>query len=143
MKTLAASRRSRRRWLAGATMAEFSLVAVALFLLIFGIIQMALAVFAYNTVCSADREAVRYAMVHGPSSANPATTSQIQQVAINAAPSLNLSTNNITVSWPSDANLPLKKDAQVKISYNYKFQIPFMSPVTLTLAATSQMLVSQ
>jgi Flp pilus assembly protein TadG len=143
MKALAASRWRRMRWLAGATMVEFGLVAVAFFLLIFGIIQMALAVFAYNTVCSADREAVRYAMVHGPSSANPATNSQIQQVAINAAPSLQLSTSNITVSWPSDANLPSIKDAQVKISYNYRFQIPFMSPVTLKLTATSQMLVSQ
>jgi hypothetical protein len=85
---------------------------------------------------------VRYAMVYGPSSANLGTNSQIQQVAVNAAPSLNLSTSNIMVRWSSDANLPSKKDTQVKISYDYRFKIP-LSLVTLTLTATSQMLVSQ
>jgi len=132
-----------RRWQSGVTMVEFSLVASAFFMLIFGVIQMALAVFAYNSVCAADREAVRYAMVHGPSSANPATTSQIQQVAMNVAPSLNLQTSNITVSWPTDSNIPSQQDAQVTISYNYKIHIPFMSTITLPLSSNSQMLASQ
>jgi hypothetical protein len=105
--------------------------------------QMALTVYNYNIVCSAAREAVRYAMVHSPNSSNPATSAQIQQVAINSAVSLNSSNLSISVSWPADANLPLQKDAQVKVSYVYQLQIPFMTPVSLTLASTSQMLVSQ
>jgi Flp pilus assembly protein TadG len=140
---LAAARYERRHWQRGATMVEFGLIASAFFMLIFGVIQMALAVFAYNSLCDAAREAARYAMVHGPSSANPATTSQIQQVAMNVAPNLNLQTSNITVSWPSDSNLPSLKDAQVTITYNYSFRIPFMSAVTLPLTSSSQMLVSQ
>jgi Flp pilus assembly protein TadG len=125
------------------TMVEFALGASLFILILFATIEMALAVFAYNTLCFAAREAARYAMVHGPNSPNPATTAQIQQVAINAAASVNLSATNITVSWPADSNLPSKQDAQVQISYNYNLQIPFLSSVTLKLTSTSQMLVSQ
>jgi Flp pilus assembly protein TadG len=128
---------------AGQTMVEFAMVASVFLLLMFGVMQMALTVYNYNIVCSAAREAVRYAMVHSPNSSNPATSAQIQQVAINSAVSLNSSNLSISVSWPADANLPFQKDAQVKVSYVYQLQIPFMTPVSLTLASTSQMLVSQ
>jgi len=124
-------------------MVEFAMVASVFLLLMFGIMQMALTVYNYNTICSAAREAVRYAIVRSPTSANPATTAQIQQIAIINAVGLNSSQLTVTVSWPTDANLPLQKDAQVKVSYLYQLQIPFLSPVSLTLASTSQMLVSQ
>jgi Flp pilus assembly protein TadG len=133
----------KKRMRGGQTGVEFALVAAVFLLLLFTAIQIGLAVYKYNTVCEAARESVRYAIVHSPTSANPATTAQIQQVAINAAPAVKLTTSNVTVSWPADANLPSLKDAQVKISYNYSFRIPFMSPATLTLTSTSRMLVSQ
>jgi hypothetical protein len=82
-------------------------------------------------------------MVHWPNSANPSTTAQIQQVAINAATSLNLSSTNITASSPTDSNLPSKQAPQVQISNNYKLPIPFLSSVTLKPTNTSQMPVSQ
>lgn len=124
-------------------MAEFAWSATAFLLLMFGLMQMGLAVYNYNTACAAAREAVRYAIVHSPTSPNPATTSQIQQVAINYAPALNLTSSDISVSWPADPNLPSLKDARVAISYNYQLEIPFLSTVTLTLTSSSQMLVSQ
>ncbi|HEY1850308.1 MAG TPA: TadE/TadG family type IV pilus assembly protein [Candidatus Binataceae bacterium] len=127
----------------GQTMVEFAMVASVFLLLLFGIMQMALTVYNYNTVCSAAREAVRYAIVRSPTSPNPATTAQIQQVAINTAVGLNTSQLTIAVSWPADANLPTQSDARVKVSYQYQLKIPFFSPVTMTLASTSQMLVSQ
>jgi Flp pilus assembly protein TadG len=141
--------RVRSAWLssnrnsAGQTLVEFAMVASVFLLLLFGIIQMAYAVYNYNTVCSAAREAVRYAIVHSPTSATPATIAQIQQIAINNAISLNTSQLSVNVSWPADGNLPSQQDAQVQVSYQYQLKIPFSSPVTLTLASTSQMLVSQ
>lgn len=134
---------SSTRKCAGQTMVEFAMVASLFLLLLFGVMQMALTVYNYNTVCSAAREAVRFAIVHSPASANSATTAQIQQVAMNEAVGLNSSQLTVTVSWPADAKLPLQKDAQVTVSYQYQLKIPFLSPVTLTLASTSQMLVSQ
>ncbi|MBV8055234.1 MAG: pilus assembly protein [Deltaproteobacteria bacterium] len=127
----------------GQAFAEFALVGVVFLLLMFALMELAAAVFDYATISEATREAARYAIAHSPTSANPATNSQIQQIAINAAPSLGLTASNVSVSWPADSNMPSKKDAQITISYPYKLQLPLISPVTLTLAATSQSLVSQ
>jgi Flp pilus assembly protein TadG len=125
------------------TMVEFALVASVFLLLLFATMQLALAVLTYNSVSFAAREAARYAMVHGPTSPNPATTAQIQQIAINAAPSLNLSTNNISVNWVTDPNLPSKQDVQIQVTCSFPLQIPFTKPVTANFVSTSQMLVSQ
>ena len=124
-------------------MAEFALIASAFFSLSFGIIEMASAVMAYNSVCDAAREAVRYAIVHSPTSANPATTAQIQQVAMNVAPNLGITQSQVTVTFPADSNLPSMTDAEVQISYPYTITIPFIPNMSVTLSATSRMLVSQ
>ena len=124
-------------------MVEFALVASVFLLLLFATMQLSLAVLTYNTVSFAAREAARYGMVHGPSSPNPATTAQIQQIAINAAPSLGLTASNITINWPTDPNLPSKQDVQVRISYNYQLQIPFAQAVSPNFVSTSQMVVAQ
>jgi len=125
------------------TLVEFAMVASVFLLLLFATLQLALAVLTYNSICFAAREAARYGMVHGPSSPNPATNSQIQQTAINAAPSLNLSASNITVSWIADPNLPSKQDVQVQVSYTYPIRVPFTNSVTANFVSTSRMLVSQ
>jgi Flp pilus assembly protein TadG len=127
----------------GQAMVEFVLIATAFFLLTFGIIEMGLAVYTYNTISEASREAVRYAAVHSPTSANPATNAQIQQIAINAANGVNLTSSNVAVSWPADQNLPTMDDAEVQITYSYGISIPFMSATTVQLTSTSRMLVSQ
>ncbi len=124
-------------------MVEFAMVVTVYLLLLFGIMMMTLSVYYYNTVCSAAREAVRYAIVHSPSSASPATTAQIQQIAINNAVNLVSSQLTVTVSWPADANLPSQSDAEVNVSYQYQLHVPFMSALTMTVASTAQMLVSQ
>ena len=62
---------------AGQAMVEFAMVVSVFLLMLFGIMLMTLTVSYYNTVNSAAREAVRYAIVHSPNSANPATTAQI------------------------------------------------------------------
>ncbi len=138
-----ASRKRDVRSQAAQTLVEFALVASIFLLLLFAIMQLSLAVLTYNTVCFAAREAARYGMVHGPNSPNPATNAQIQQIAINAAPSLNLQASNITVNWVTDPNLPSKQDVQVKLTYTYAIQIPFVAPVTANFVTSSQMLVSQ
>lgn len=131
----------------GQTLAEFMLVASFLFLLLFGIIEMGIVVYRYNTVSMAAREAARYAIVHSPSAANspcPSTgcggCTAVATIARNYAPFL--SASNVTVCFSADPNLPLQYDAVVTITYNYTQQIPFMSAVPLTLTSSSQMLVS-
>jgi Flp pilus assembly protein TadG len=125
------------------TVVEFALSATVLTLLLFGIAELSLAVYDYNTICSAAREAVRYAIVHSSTSPNPASVSDIQTIAIDHAPALNLTSSDISVSWPADAILPSQVDAQVSISHTYAVQIPLFPAITLTLNSTSRMLVSQ
>jgi Flp pilus assembly protein TadG len=128
---------------AGQELVEFATVTTAFLLLMFGLMYLGSAVYYYNTLSSAAREAVRYAIAHSPTSPAPATTKQIQQVAINDATGLDPTVLTVDVSWPTDPNLPLKQDAQVKVSYQYKVRIPFLDQVSFNLTSTSRMLVSQ
>lgn len=119
------------------------MVATAFLLFLTGVMFMAEAVMAYNSMSAAAEEAVRYAVAYGPNSPAPATTAQIQQIAINTASQIPLSNSNVNVSWSTDANLATRQDAKVIISYDYPLKIPFMSKITLHLTATSQMMASQ
>jgi Flp pilus assembly protein TadG len=127
----------------GQALAEFGVVAVAFGVLLFAIFEMGTVVYQYNTVSEAAREAVRYAVVHSPTSQNPATNDQIAGVAVTYAPFL--SSTDVTVSFPPDTNPHLVNqiDARVSISHDYTQNIPLMSAVTLHLTTSSQMLVSQ
>jgi len=127
-------------------MAEFALIGGAFFMLLFATMQGAQAVFTYNSICEAAREAVRYAIVHGPNSPSPSVSpyTDIKNIAINAVPNLNLTTGNVTVNLLNDPKLgAAQKDFQVTVSYNYAIALPFTKSGTWTMTATSQMLVSQ
>jgi Flp pilus assembly protein TadG len=146
MKIISDSRK-RRASSAGQAATEFAMIATVLFLLMFGLMTLGSAVYSYNTISSAAREAVRYAAVHSATSGDPATGSgdtRIQQKALDYAQGVNLALTDVTVSWPADPNPGMKlPDAQVQISYTYNLKIPFMSPVGLALSSTSRMLASQ
>ncbi|MGA7871913.1 MAG: TadE family protein [Candidatus Binatus sp.] len=122
-------------------MAEFAVAATVFLLVLFGIMEMAIAVNAYNDVSAAAREAARYAIVHSPTSAVPESDSTIAGIAVNYAPFL--AASDVTVSFPSDARIPAQSDALIQITHTYPLEIPFMPSVNLHLSASSQMLVSQ
>jgi Flp pilus assembly protein TadG len=127
----------------GQTMIEFMLSAALLLALVFGIMEMALVVFTYNTISNAAREATRYAIAAGPNSPAPASTSQIQAFAMSCAPSLKLSASDVDVRWIPDPNLSSRQDAIIKVSHTYPVSVPFLPKVNLTLTSTSQMMASQ
>ncbi len=127
----------------GQAATEFALTATAFLLLTFAIIQMGLVIYTYNTLGSATRDAARYAIMHGPNRTPTAQQSDVKTVLLTHA--VDLQSNNLTVNltWPADASIPSAKDAKVSASYSYPLKIPFTSAVTLTLTASSQMLVEQ
>jgi Flp pilus assembly protein TadG len=139
MKTSSSSS-SGKRGQSGQAMSEFALVAPVFLLAMTAIMFMGEVVLGYNTLCSAARLAARYASVHGSTTSNAGA---IQTVAINAAPNLSLTNSNVTVSFPSDTNVPSQLDAKVVINYSYSVNIPFRPPITFPLTVTSQMPVSQ
>jgi Flp pilus assembly protein TadG len=130
-------RRSRQ---AGQSMVEFALSATIVLSIIITIMNVGYGVFCYHTIAYAARAAVRYAVVRGPNSPSPASNATIQQVAVNSAPGVSLSTSNVTVTWPTDPKISTMKDAKVVISMPYSL---YLTPVTMTLTSTAQMLVSQ
>jgi Flp pilus assembly protein TadG len=140
---LSTSGKPSKRCSRGATMVEFAITATVLFTVLFGIMEMSTAVYDYHLVCTAAREGVRYAIVHSPTSANPASTDQIQTYAKTYATGLDQSQLTVTASFQADSRLPTQKDAKVIVTYNYPLSIPFMTNPTLSLTSTSQMLVSQ
>src|ERR1700682_4191742 len=129
---------NRRRRQAGQSLIEFALSAMIVLTAIISIMNVGYGVFCYHTIAYAARAAVRYAVVRGPNSPSPASNALIQQVAVNAAPGVNLSTSNVTVTWPADAKITTMKDAKVVISMPYSL---YLTPVTMTLTSTAQMLV--
>jgi Flp pilus assembly protein TadG len=61
----APQRRSSRRRQGGQALAEFALVVPVLMLIVIGTLDVGRAVFAYDSVANAAREAARFAIVHG------------------------------------------------------------------------------
>jgi Flp pilus assembly protein TadG len=135
----------------GQTTVEFALAATVLFLVVFGLVELGIAVYSYQQISTAAREAARYAIVHAPISVDPndiypATNAQIQQFAINRAIGVPLTTSNVTVNWVADPNNSCTPtclwDVQVQVSYAVPLHIPFFSQKSLPITSTSQMLVS-
>jgi Flp pilus assembly protein TadG len=130
---------------AGQTMGEFAVTAGVFLLLLFGIMETALAVNAYNDISTAAREAARYAMVHSPTSSNSPCPSSgnclaVQQQAVSYAPFLSTSDVSATFSSPTNS---AQDYAVVVITHTYPLHIPFTTAVDLSLSASSRMLVAQ
>jgi Flp pilus assembly protein TadG len=139
---------------AGQTLTEFAMTVTLFSMFLFGIMQLGLAVNAYNSMSTAAHEAARYAMVHSPTSANspcPSTGScpSVAQQAVNYAPFL--AKTDVTATFSCQSTTPPSCNAAssnsdyavVSITHAYPLNIPFMSSVNLNLKANSQMLVSQ
>lgn len=132
---------------AGQTLGEFAVTAGIFLMLIVAIMEMALAVNAYNDMSSAAREAARYAMVHSPTSSNspcPGGTNvqcpAVQNQAVNYAPFLSTGDVSATFTNPTGS---ASDYAVVVITHTYPVKIPFISAINLSLSASSKMLVSQ
>jgi Flp pilus assembly protein TadG len=125
----------------GQALVEFSLIAAPALMLIFALMNCALAVFDYNFVSFAAREATRYAAVRGSSSGSAASTTDIRNFVV--AQAIGLDTSKITVSttWSPD-NKP-GSAVQVQVRYLFTVAIPFMNGNSLNLSSTSQLVITQ
>jgi len=131
---------------------------------LFGIIDFARALYAYEFVTYAARSGARYAMVRGSAcaltngntwcgSASGASAAQIQTMVQSLnLPGIDPSQITVNTTWPgvtgsgcntangtNSAGCPV----QVQVQYPYASTIPFFRVATLTLTATSQMVISQ
>jgi Flp pilus assembly protein TadG len=122
-------------------MIEFSIIAVSALMLIFGIMNCAIAVYDYNFVSFAAREATRYAAVHGSSSASAASTTDISNFVIAQSKGLNGTKLTVSTSWSPDNNPG--STVRVQVSYPFTVTIPFMNRNSLNFSSTSQLVITQ
>jgi Flp pilus assembly protein TadG len=142
--TALGSRRHRSR---GQALVEFAIVLPIITLVVLGLFDLGRAVFSYNTLAQAARQANRTAIVDQDSD-------RVTAVAIDAAPTIGLSASNVTVcfktadtsqkdcSSPSTDNCPSSDRvigclAIVTASLSYVPMTPVISTFWSTISLTS------
>ena len=144
----------------GSNIVEMALVSSVLLAVLFGIVELSLALYTYNYVSDAAREGTRYAIVRGSSCSIltncGVTSAQIQTYVQNLGyPGMNAANTTVNTTWfspstttpvtwtacGSTCNAP--GDAvQVKVTYSFKLSIPFVPNSTLNLHSTSLMVIA-
>jgi Flp pilus assembly protein TadG len=142
----------------GATVVEMALSVMILLTVLFGLIEICLALYTYHYVSDAAREGTRYAIVHGAACtvsgvSCTATSNQIQTYVQDLGyPGINPSNMTVTTTWSAypagracnaaGCNGPGDL-ATVMAQYNFLLSIPFIKATTLNLTSTSSMVISQ
>jgi len=122
----------------GATAVECAVVLSAFFVILFGMLDLGLAVLDYNTLTEASRRLCRQAIVHGQLAApqmtvwGPTTVSgtAADGTAYAQALSPELATfdlNNVqyTIAWPDGTN-SVDSRVQVAVTYKYETMMPLI-----------------
>ena len=134
----------------GATLVEFALCSVVLFMSLFGIIGLCGALYSYNFVADAAQRATRYAIVRGSAcSADltgcPATSAAVQTYVRNLGyPGIIPGNLTAAATWAGGSNAP-GSTVSVTVTYTYPLNIPFWkhSGTILHMSSTSNMAISQ
>jgi len=136
------------RTLRGQAATEFALIATAFVMLVFGCIDIARAIYSYNTVCYAATNAIRYASLNGASSSSPATSSSIQTLVMTFANGLNATSTCpvsgggalcATTTW--NPNNSAGSTVKVVVAYNFQPLAPFLPTAILLFSDTTQMVI--
>lgn len=131
----------------GTTALEFTVVAVLLLTLVFGIIDFGRALYAYHFVSYAAHQATRWASVRGSNCTglpNGCPALQADIVTYVKSIAYGLDPTKITLNsnpWPS-GNSP-SNPVTVTVTYNFQFLLPFLPSNSITMSSTAQMVISQ
>ena len=147
----------------GNAMVEFALALTVLLTLLFGIIDIGRALYAYNWLYNGARQTTRWAMVRGafcdshlPGCPTGANTSDIFNYVTNALPAgygsgldtTGIDTSAVTVT-PSCFSKTVKQtppcapttNVQVLITYQFQFITPFLNHTPWTMTSFSERVV--
>lgn len=147
MKALRALREQR-----GQALVEFSLVGIVFLLLVLGTIDMARAVWNYNTLAQATREGTRYAIVHGSLSTDPSgpgssyytapsTDTKVAETVEKFGAGLNSSQLTVLAEWIDGSN---ETGERVKVTSQYEVQplFGFLGGLSFTMTSSSTMKIT-
>ncbi len=124
----------------GQSMVEFAMILLIALTLIFGIMQAALALYAYSFVSYGARCGARFAMVHGSRSSSPATASSVQTYVQSLAFPLDTSSMTVTTTWNPNNNPG--STVTVGVTYVFRPLAPFLGTTNLTMSSTAQALIA-
>lgn len=145
----------------GSALIEAALSITVLLILLFGIIEISLALYSYHFISNAAREGTRYAVVRGStwktqcdtynSAACTATPEEVESYVQNLAfPGIDSSKINVTPTWSttlggtSCSTCNASGDfVQIQVQYTFPFSVPFLSSRSLTMTSTSEMVIAQ
>jgi len=135
MSRIASSNRDRRRSRRGQTLVEFALILPIFILLLVGIFDFGRAVYAYNTISNASREAVRLGIVDQ-------NVAALQAEAVKAAVSLGASPSDVDVAFLTPDLLgtctsPYGLGCVVEITVHYQYNAA--TPIVGNLVGTIDM----
>ena len=119
---------------------EGALVFMAFMVMLFGIMDAGRMMLAWNSVSYAAREATRYAIVHGSSSGNSATTTDLTNIAKNSSVGLDPTKMTVTATWSPDHGPGSLVTVQVQ--YDFQSIAPYV-PSLPSMGSTSKMVISQ
>ena len=144
----------------GQSLVEFALVFPIIVLLVVAFVEVGRAVFAYNTVANAARQAVRVATVNQLDDLTDCDTTRpiedpyephwsIRGCAIAAAAPLGIDTTNVSIAYSSPPDTDLDCDptlhvgclAAVTVTYDYEISTPCVNWIIgpFTISQTSEM----
>ena len=126
----------------GSAALEFGLLATPCLLLIFAIINFALALYTYDFVCYTAQQAARYAIVNGSTVAKPVTATDIQNY-VNSLVVGVLNTKVLTVTTTWNPNNKPGSVVTVVVTYVYSPLTSFVSSANISMTRTSAMVISQ
>ncbi len=101
---------------------EFAIVSILFFMMVFGTFDIGRGVYMYSELTNSVREGARYGQVA------PTDTNEIKQRVIDKAPSLGLSTSNVTVTCSTTCKSG--NDITVKANMNFSLITQNMLGIT-------------
>jgi len=128
----------------GQSLAELPIVLVLFLVVTFGIVDAARLIYAYDVVSLSAREAVRYAVVRGSSSAHPASVDDIKAVVQSNTVGVQVNTGDIDVTWENPSTNDPGSTVVVTVRNTYSPIAPFpFVPKSIHLASSSKMVISR
>jgi Flp pilus assembly protein TadG len=120
----------------GATALETALVLPVFFLLLFGLMYFAIALFGYCNATYSSRAAARYASLHSSTSLSPCTAVSVQSVIAPYLAATPAAASTVSTTW-SPANT-VGATVTVSVTMVYSVAIPFSSLKTLTVGSVAK-----
>lgn len=139
----------------GSALLELALTSAILFSMIFGIMEMGLALYAFHFISNAAREGTRWAMVRGNTCTGcVASVSDIQTHVKNLGfPGINPAYMTVNVTYtaypagtlcnPSATCNNPGNQVTVVVQYSFPLSVPFVPAESISMSSTSAMIISQ